>query len=114
MNQFQTSPFTLQTSNFTSKKLRPFSKNPTICKFMIQLGRFDEPGSGVRNINRYLPLYAHGAKPVFKDTIHGFELTIPLTATDPQETEQINPEVTGEVPGKSPGKSPGKLQGCLW
>lgn len=52
------------------------SKNPAICKFMIQFGRIDELGSGVTNINKYLPLYAKGAKPVFKETLHGFELTI--------------------------------------
>jgi ATP-dependent DNA helicase RecG len=62
----------------TPANLRPFSKNPTICKFMIQLGRFDQLGSGVTNINKYLPFYANGAKPVFNETRHGFELTIPL------------------------------------
>ena len=64
----------------TPQNLRPFSKNPTICKFMIQLGRFDQLGSGVTNINKYLLLYANGAKPVFQETAHGFELTLPLTA----------------------------------
>jgi ATP-dependent DNA helicase RecG len=62
----------------TPQNLRPFSKNPTLCKFMIQLGRFDQLGSGVTNINKYLPLYANGAKPIFNETRHGFELTIPL------------------------------------
>ena len=36
----------------TPENVKPFPKNPTICKFMIQLGRFDELGSGVMNINR--------------------------------------------------------------
>ena len=66
----------------TLKNLRPFLRNPTICKFMIQLGRFDELGSGVTNINKYLPLYSHGAKPVFKETQHGFELIIPLSTSN--------------------------------
>lgn len=35
-------------------------------------------GSGVTNINKYLPYYAKGAKPRFEETRHGFELTIPL------------------------------------
>ncbi len=39
--------------NFT-----PYPKNPTICKFMIQLGRYEELGSGVRKVNHYLPHYA--------------------------------------------------------
>ncbi len=49
--------------NFT-----PFPKNPTICKFMIQIGRCEELGSGVRKVNLYLPHYAPGAgRPVFED-----------------------------------------------
>jgi len=35
---------------------------------MIQLGRYEELGSGVRRVNPYLPHYAPGAgKPVFED-----------------------------------------------
>ena len=33
---------------------------------------------GVRNISKYLPLYAKDAHPQFVETIHGFELTLPL------------------------------------
>ncbi len=76
----------------TPENLKPFSKNPTICKFMIQLGRFDELGSGVTNINKYLPLYADGAKPVFKETDSGFELLIPLGVT-PEVTPEVTPQV---------------------
>ncbi|HBA84814.1 MAG TPA: AAA family ATPase [Verrucomicrobia bacterium] len=83
----------------TPENLRPFSKNPTICKFMIQLGRFDELGSGVTNINKYLPLYAHGAKPVFRETLHGFELTVPLAATpvEAQVRAQVRAQVEAQV-----------------
>lgn len=89
----------------TLENLRPFSKNPSICKFMIQLGRFDELGSGVRNINKYLPLYANGAKPVFKETIHGFKLTIPLNNEDKGDDKTYTngyfdpePELRPELP----------------
>ncbi len=86
----------------TPENLRPFSKNPTICKFMIQLGRFDELGSGVTNINKYLPLYANGAKPVFKDTGHGFELTIALgdnalVNTTQKTTPKTTPKTTLKI-----------------
>jgi len=87
----------------TLANLRPFSRNPNICKFMIQLGRFDELGSGVTNINKYLPLFAHGAKPVFKETQHGFELIIPLgvskdvNAGTSEVTQQVTPQVTPQV-----------------
>ncbi|MDA3956976.1 ATP-binding protein [Oceanispirochaeta sp.] len=62
----------------TPENLHPYSHNPTLCKFMIQLGRFDELGSGVRNINKYLPLYSKGAKPVFKEDRQYFQLVLPL------------------------------------
>ncbi len=90
----------------TPDNLRPFAKNPTLCKFMIQLGRFDQLGSGVTNINKYLPLYAKGAKPVFNETRHGFELTIPLAeeTVPPQVAEQVTGEVTGEVAGEVTGE----------
>ncbi len=61
----------------------PFPKNPTICKFMIQIGRYEELGSGVRRVNRYLPYYAPGAgAPVFDDG-DMFTVTVPLTPVTP-------------------------------
>ena len=39
----------------------PYPKNPTLCKFLIQLGRYEELGSGVNNVTKYLPFYAPGA-----------------------------------------------------
>jgi len=55
----------------------PFPKNPNIRKFFTAFGWTDEIGSGIRNTNRYLPLYAPGAKPLFieNDT---FRTEIPL------------------------------------
>lgn len=59
-------------------------------------------GSGVTNINKYLPYYAKGAKPRFEETRHGFELTIPLVEeVTEQVTEQARGEVTGEVAGEA-------------
>ncbi len=46
----------------TPENLEPFARNPAICQFLIQLGRFERIGSGVTNINKYLPLYAKNAK----------------------------------------------------
>ena len=81
--------------NFT-----PFPKNPTICKFMIQIGRYEELGSGVRKVNLYLPHYAPGAgKPVFEDG-DMFKVTVPLVAaatTKIEAGEQVTPEVTAPV-----------------
>ena len=75
----------------TEENLQPFAHNPNLCKFMIQLGRFDELGSGVRNINKYLPLYAQGAKPEFWEKDHGFTLVLPL-ASPTQSEDQARPE----------------------
>ena len=71
---------------------------------MIQLGRFDELGSGVTNIHKYLPHYTPGAAPTFKETTHGFELSIPLEGITPQVTPQVTGEVTGEVAGEVAGE----------
>jgi hypothetical protein len=38
--------------------------------------RFDELGSGVINVHRYLPLYANGATPIFQESEQGFLTTL--------------------------------------
>lgn len=73
----------------TPENLVPFAHNPVICRFMIQLGRFDQLGSGVRNIHKYLPLYSKGQKPTFEEVPEGFRLILPLV--------KVTPEVTPEV-----------------
>ena len=77
--------------NITLENLEPFARNPVICQFMNQIGRFDRLGSGVRNINKYLPIYVKGAKPIFNEMDRGsFKLTIPLL-------EDLAPPVTAPV-----------------
>jgi ATP-dependent DNA helicase RecG len=55
----------------------PFPKNPIIAKFFIQLGRVDELGSGVINVNKFIKEYSGQTDPAF---IEGktFKMTIPL------------------------------------
>jgi len=57
----------------------PFPKNPAIAKFFIQLGRVEELGSGILNVNKYLAAYSPGNKPEF---IEGdvFKTIIPLNS----------------------------------
>ncbi len=62
----------IRPDNFT-----PFSKNPLICKFFTQLGRVDELGSGVLNVNKYLPTYSAGRRPQFIEG-NNFKMIIPL------------------------------------
>jgi len=55
----------------------PYAKNPNIRRFFTALGWADEIGSGIRNTNKYLPLYIDGAKPVFIEN-DMFTAVIPL------------------------------------
>lgn len=55
----------------------PYPKNPNIRKFFTSFGWTDEIGSGVRNTNKYLPLYVPGARPVFYEN-DTFVTEIPL------------------------------------
>lgn len=81
------------------KNFTPFPKNPTICKFMIQLGRYEELGSGVRKVNQYLPHYAPGAgQPIFEDG-DMFTVTVPLTTTTEKTTPEVTAQVTAQVEG---------------
>ena len=82
----------------------PCPKNPTICKFMIQLGRFDELGSGVMNVSRYLPFYTKGGKPLF---VEGdmFSVIIPV---DGEEAAELGPQPeSGPKSGPKSGQESG-------
>lgn len=45
----------------------PVAKNPTISKLMIQMGRAEDIGSGIRNVTKYLPFYSKNASVEFDD-----------------------------------------------
>jgi len=55
----------------------PYPKNPNIRKFFTSFGWTDEIGSGIRNTNKYLPIYVPGAKPFFYEN-DTFVTEIPL------------------------------------
>jgi len=59
------------------ERFAPFPKNPAIVKFFMQLGRVDELGSGVLNVNRFIKEYAGSGTPQF---IEGstFKTIIPI------------------------------------
>jgi ATP-dependent DNA helicase RecG len=56
----------------------PFPKNPTIAKFMMQLGWVEELGSGVLNVNKYWQLYGKAAKPQFIEGA-AFKIILPVS-----------------------------------
>ncbi len=43
---------------------------------MLQLGRYEQIGSGVYNVSKYVPIYSHGAKPQFDEQADLFVTTI--------------------------------------
>jgi len=91
----------------------PFPKNPTICKFMIQLGRYEELGSGVRRVNQYLPHYTPGAgRPVFEDG-DMFTVTVPLAAATAKTTPEVTPEVRRMLEVMTGEMTRGEIQEAL-
>jgi len=61
------------------ERFTPFPKNPAIAKFFIQMGRVEELGSGILNVNKYLTIYSPGNKPTFIEA-DIFQTIIPLNA----------------------------------
>ena len=79
----------------------PFSKNPTIAKFFIQIGRVEELGSGVMNVNRYIHSYSNNGEPQF---IEGsiFKTIIPIYfGTIDQALESLISEITNKLPNEA-------------
>jgi len=69
---------------------------------MLQLGRYEQIGSGVYNVSKYLPLYSGGATPKFDEQADMFVTTMPLTPDAGKQSEDlvagpVTPEVTPEV-----------------
>ena len=87
---------------------KPFPKNPIIAKFFMQLGRFDELGSGVLNINKYCKAYSGHEYaefiegPVFKTIIPLDENLVEDDAVpDKKEiADAVNDEKDDAVPQK--------------
>jgi len=83
----------LKPDNFT-----PFPKNPVLSKFFIQLGRAEELGSGILNVNRLIRHYAPGKEPQFLEgTVFKTIVPIPQSGYIPQVTEQVAKQVPDGV-----------------
>jgi ATP-dependent DNA helicase RecG len=75
----------------------PFAKNPALAKFFIQIGRMDELGSGVLNVNRLIREYTPDGKVEF---IEGVTFkTIVYVSVDEifDETEETNSEIVAPI-----------------
>lgn len=82
----------------------PFQKNPNIARFFRVLGRGEEIGSGVRNVNKYLSVYSAGAVPTFEEE-NIFTTIIPL------KKENIRTIPEGISEGISKGINEGLTKG---
>jgi len=84
----------------------PFQKNPNIARFFRVLGRGEEIGSGVRNVNKYLSIYSAGAVPTFEEE-NIFTTIIPL------KKENIRTIPEGISEGINKGINEGLNEGLL-
>jgi ATP-dependent DNA helicase RecG len=77
-----------------------------------KLGRVDELGSGVINVNRFIQEYAERGEPTFSEG-HTFKMTIPLPAIDDDIVVNggVNGGVTGGVTGGVIGGTNGGTNG---
>lgn len=86
---------TINPTNF-----QPFPKNPLLAKFFIQLGRVDELGSGIMNVNKLLSYYTKGKKPSFIEEA-SFKILIPLgnllSAKGSTDDGIINSTISGPI-----------------
>lgn len=82
----------------------PFPKNPSIAKFFMQLGRFDELGSGILNVNKYIKAYSGKDNPQF---IEGatFKTIIPVVGVD-------DGAIVGAIEGAIEGATGGLIEGA--
>ncbi|MGA2977062.1 MAG: Fic family protein [Spirochaetia bacterium] len=76
----------------------PFQKNPLISRVFLQLGWVEEIGSGLLNVEKYLPLYAAGASAEFVEGDR-FLTVIRLGQAPqdiPQDTQHVTPQAEDE------------------
>ena len=94
------------------KHFTPIAKNPTINKLMIQLGRAEDIGSGIRNVSKYLPYFFKDASVEFIDN-EMFSTIIYLTKNVEKksiESSQISSQISSQKGSqKSSQKSSQKI-----
>jgi len=87
----------------TPTNFSPFPKNPSIAKFFMQLGRFDELGSGILNVYKYIEAYSGKNNPQF---IEGatFKTIIPTGGeTEGTDVGVIDGVIDGVIVGVTKG-----------
>ncbi|MDD6082724.1 MAG: putative DNA binding domain-containing protein [Oscillospiraceae bacterium] len=74
----------------------PYSKNPIIAGFFNNIGRADELGSGVRNLYKYLKIYANNEPVLFEDDVFRAEIPIESIGVTQEKTKEKTQEKTKE------------------
>ena len=70
------------------KHFSPFPKNPNIARVFKETGMADELGSGVRNLLKYVQIYANGKPQLFDEDV--FKLIVPISDFSFGPNEPIN------------------------
>ncbi len=102
--------------NIDPKNFTPQTKNPNIAKFLREIGRFEELGSGVRNIFKYTKFYSNGKQP---ELLEGdiFKIVIPLAETQHYDVEGeaggLKKTVGGAIGGAVGGAVGGAIEGAV-
>ena len=78
------------------KQFTPYAKNPSISKLMLQMGRVEEVGSGIRNLDKYLHLFSKGATYEFIDE-EFFSTIIYLGEKNKEEIKIIKLKTTRKI-----------------
>lgn len=74
----------------------PIPKNPLISKFFLQLGRVEEIGSGILNVQKYLKFYSPGTEAEFIDD-DIFKTTIPVPIIGKMVAETLEHRKIGDI-----------------
>jgi len=83
--------------NIEATNYYPHQKNPLISKFFLQLGWVEEIGTGIYNINKYLPHYSPGRKASFIEDVI-FTTTIPIPKLNGLEMRDMKKYTMHETP----------------
>ena len=73
----------------------PFPKNPNIARVFKETGMADELGSGVRNLLKYVQIYANSKPQLFDEDV--FKLIVPIPDFSFGENEPVNELVNEPV-----------------
>ena len=74
----------------------PYPKNPTIAKFLMQLGWVEELGSGILNVSKYWQAYGKGGVPQFIEGVT-FKIVLPLSESFFSGNEDGNQDSNQDV-----------------